>query len=146
MQWLLMTWHLSGSRASAIIIMTWASRQENLNVMMTHPHNLHPIACLWEWDMGYLLWIQNLILGMPESLQRSMEYHVILNVIMAPDIQIISCYTGPHYNSTWLYLELLLGSAYEIIFWTHKDTQYMALQVHYGMADENISREKPTVF
>ena len=53
---------------------------------LENPHNTHPIASLWGWDMGCHLWPETVIQAMPELLQFYVVYHLILVcIIKAPD-------------------------------------------------------------
>ena len=49
--------------------------------LLENPHDRYPIARLWMRDMQCLLQVQTLIYTMPESLQYSMQYHVIFELL-----------------------------------------------------------------
>ena len=70
-----------------------------LSIFPQNFHNRYPIAHRWQWGMECLLWIQTLIYVLHQSLKNSIEYHNILNCIMAS------------LNCTWVYCMLSVISA-----------------------------------
>ena len=50
---------------------------------LTNIHKRHPIDRLLGWGMGCLLWIQHPIDILPQFLQLFMQYHIILDCVIA---------------------------------------------------------------
>ena len=44
-----------------------------------NPHNRHPIAQPWGWDMGCFLWVQALIHVLLQSMEWYIQYPIIYN-------------------------------------------------------------------
>ena len=58
------------------IIHTLQCRYNVVN-FLTNLRNEHPIAHLWGWDMGCLLWVQTLIYVLCQSVQHCIKYHIL---------------------------------------------------------------------
>ena len=62
---------------------------------LKNSHERHPIAHLLGRDTGCLLWLQTLIYILPQSVQRSLQYHVLCGCVITAHHCIDSWKPGP---------------------------------------------------